>query len=508
MVEYKYVNKKIIGGKTKRIYEKQGSKKQYLKNNGKMMRITEYRKKVSNNKKGGAIFSKSIDGKIEDLKSIEIGIYQGNNNNPFALYNKTKKKSLKVILKDKNGKIINSNNFTGFVDFPAIEIKPDGTISVNIILVIFQNNNNEMLKNATTLQKAYQKLDYHLSADTDSDKKYDYDDVKVQKLEDGTKYAVCSIDDVKYAGKSSIDAQEFRTIPNGEIKSAFKTNLQNAGVDVDENNNTKVFYINNITFTSNNCKELQALINTGNQVYQMLPKMATTTTDKLNTPFLKVMVPSIWYTAPNPPQENINYHKQLQLNLIMHLMREIQKFRRMSKNELFLTLSTGLWGGVFSFAGAIAVAGAAMGAFSMVLGPMLIGASGVAMLNFKIGKYQRRKFAKKEINKMEAHLNYLPYQNMMLTEQIQRTPQIQSLPRTPSQQQSLQRQPQPPQVQSLPRQRPPHVQSPQIPPQQQPQQRTLMQRMRSLIPLKQTNKVVPNGGKLKKEKKAKKKQKK
>jgi len=68
MVEYKYVNKKLVGGKTKRIYKKQGSNKQYLKNNGKMMRVTEYRKKVSNNKKGGAIFNNGINGTIEDLK--------------------------------------------------------------------------------------------------------------------------------------------------------------------------------------------------------------------------------------------------------------------------------------------------------------------------------------------------------------------------------------------------------------------------------------------------------
>ena len=78
MVEYKYVNKKLVGGKPKRIYKKQGSNKQYLKNNGKMMRVTEYRKKVSNNKKGGTIFSSGITAKIEDLKRIEIDTYQIN----------------------------------------------------------------------------------------------------------------------------------------------------------------------------------------------------------------------------------------------------------------------------------------------------------------------------------------------------------------------------------------------------------------------------------------------
>ena len=140
MGEYKYVNKKLVGGKPKRIYKKQGSNKQYLKNNGKMMRVTEYRKKVSNNKKGGTIFSSGITAKIEDLKRIEIGTYQGNNDNMLALNHKTKKRSLKVILKNENGKTINSDNFTGFVDFPVIKIKPDGSISANIILVIFQNN--------------------------------------------------------------------------------------------------------------------------------------------------------------------------------------------------------------------------------------------------------------------------------------------------------------------------------------------------------------------------------
>lgn len=35
MVEYKYVNKKIIGGKTKRIYEKQSSSKRWQAKKGK-----------------------------------------------------------------------------------------------------------------------------------------------------------------------------------------------------------------------------------------------------------------------------------------------------------------------------------------------------------------------------------------------------------------------------------------------------------------------------------------
>ena len=520
MVEYKYVNKKIIGGKAKCIYKKQGSNKQYLKNKGKMMRVTEYRKKVSNKKKGGAFFS--IDGTIKDLKRIEIGTYQGNNDNMLALNHKTKKRSLKVILKNENGKTINSDNFTGFVDFPVIKIKPDGSISANIILVIFQNNNNEMLKNAKTLQKAYQKLDYHLSEVTRSNVKYDYDDVKVEKLEDGTKYAVCSIDDVKYAGNSSIDAQEFRNIPDGKIKSAFITNLQNAGVD--ENKNTKVFYINNITFTSNNCKELQALIKTGNQVYQMLPKMATSTTDKLNkegyTPFLKVMVPSIWYTAPNPPQENIDYHKQLQLNLIMHLMRKIQRTRpSTTRGYLFpSSLFTGIWGGVFSFAGAIAVTGSAMGAFSMVFGPMLVVGSSLALSFIMKEKMQTMKFANKEIKKMGDNLNELPYQNMMLTEQIQRQPpQQQSLQRQSPQQQFQRQSPQQPFQRQSPQQQfqrqspqQPRIVQPQqfqrAPPQQQraPQQ---PQRAQS-VPRAAWHQSTQVGGKLKKKKNANKKQKK
>ena len=491
MVEYKYVNKKLVGGKPKRIYKKQGSNKQYLKNNGKMMRVTEYRKKVSNNKKGGTIFSSGITAKIEDLKRIEIGTYQGNNDNMLALNHKTKKRSLKVILKNENGKTINSDNFTGFVDFPVIKIKPDGSISANIILVIFQNNNNEMLKNAKILQKAYQKLDYHLSEVTYSDKKYDYDNVKVQELEDGKKYAVCSIDDVKYTGNSSINAQEFKNIREGKIKDAFKTNLINAGVD---EKNTKVFYINNITFTSNNCKELQALIKTGNQVYQMLPKMATSTTDKLNkegyTPFLKVMVPSIWYTAPNPPQENIDYHKQLQLNLIMHLMRKIQRTRpSTTRGYLFpSSLFTGIWGGVFSFAGAIAVTGSAMGAFSMVLGPMLVVGSSLALSFIMKEKMQTMKFANKEIKKMGDNLNKLPYRNMMLTEQIQRTP---------SQQQSLQRQSPQQQFQRQSPQQPFQRQSPQQQFQRQsPQQPRIVQS----VPRAAWHQSTQVGGKLKKEK--------
>ena len=42
MVEYKYVNKTLVGGKPKRIYKKKGSNKQYLKNNGKIMRLRKY----------------------------------------------------------------------------------------------------------------------------------------------------------------------------------------------------------------------------------------------------------------------------------------------------------------------------------------------------------------------------------------------------------------------------------------------------------------------------------
>jgi hypothetical protein len=240
----------------------------------------------------------------------------------------------------------------------------------------------------------------------------------------------------------------------------------------------------------------------------MLPKMATSTTDKFykgNTPFLKVMVPSIWYTAPNPPQENIAYHKQLQLDLIMHLMREIQKSRNMI-NKYFLTLTTGFWGGVFSFAGAIAVTGSAMGAFSMVLGPTLIGISSLAILYLKIDKYQTRKFANKEIKKMGANLNELPYQNMMLTEQIQRQPpQQQSLQRQSPQQQFQRQSPQQPQRAPPQQQRaPPQQQRAPQQPQRAPQQ---PQRAQS-VPRAAWHQSTQVGGKLKKKKNANKKQKK
>jgi hypothetical protein len=491
MGEYKYVNKKLVGGKPKRIYKKQGSNKQYLKNNGKMMRVTEYRKKVSNNKKGGTIFG-SVDGTIKDLKRIDIGTYQGFKTQTGIIDTKNAKKSLKVILKKENGETINSNKFTGFVDFPAIEIKPDGSISANIILVIFQNNNNEMLKNAEKIHQLYQKLDTVLSTREESKVSETVANIKNKKKTD----TICSITDVKYTGDRYIDAQEFRNMSNDKIKSTFKTKLNNVGVD---EKNTKVFYIDNIKFTSANCKELQALIETGIQVHPMLPKMATTTTDKFyrgSTPFLKVMVPSIWYTS-SISLDNIDEHKKLQFEIFEKLINFAEfKKRIFEKYHRVLYPATGFAGvakgSIWTYLGIVAPA-AGISAFFTVIGPAAFAVTIYTGYNYYMMNKKFSKINKDNIDSTKRMISGMQNKNsndiskIFFPQSLQR-PQQQPQ-RTPSQQQYLQRAP---------------GQQPRI---VQPQQQPLMQGALSLFG-RRSNIIVTKGGKLKKKKTAKKKQKK
>jgi len=456
MVEYKYVNKKLVGGKTKRIYKKQDSNKQYLKNNGKMMRITEYRKKVSNKKKGGAFFS--IDGTIKDLKRIEIDTYQGFSAFTAPMKTKNKKMSLQIVLKNENGRTINSSNFTGFVDFSAIEILQDGSISANIILVIFQNNNSEILKNATKIHQLYQKLDTVLSIRQNSDKLSE----AVDKIKNNIKtYTICSIDNVKYTGNSSIDAEEFKKMQDDKIKSAFRTKLQNVGVNENE---TKVFYINNIKFTSANCKELQALIQTGNQVHPILPKMATFTTDKLynrGTSFLKVMVPSIWYTS-SISLNNVDEHKKLQLRIFEKLIDSADVKKNSLDFEKRFRGVLGLFGmkmgGLWTFLGITAAANAG---FFLVFGPATLAVTSYIGLNWYLKQKNYSKINEDNIDSAKRMI--------ISGTQNKDSNKISSIF---SPQQQPQRVPQQQRPQSLPLQQP--LQRPQQPPQRmltQPQQR-------------------------------------
>jgi len=156
---------------------------------------------------------------------------------------------------------------------------------------------------------------------------------------------------------------------------------------------------------------------------------------------------------------------------------------------------------------------------------MLVVGSSLALSFIMKEKMQTMKFANKEIKKMGDNLNKLPYRNMMLTEQIQRTPsQQQSLQRQSPQQQFQRQSPQQPFQRQSPQQQfqrqspqQPRIVQPQqfqrAPPQQQrapqqPQRAPQQPQRAQSVPRAAWHQSTQVGGKLKKKKNANKKQKK
>lgn len=541
MVEYKYVNKKLIGGKTKRIYEKQGSKKQYLKNNGKMMRVTEYRKKVSNKKKGGAFFS--IDGTIKDLKRIEIGTYRGM---PLAGGVGNKKRSLQIVLKNENGNSIKSDDFVGIIEFTKWNKISDFDYSFNIALVIFKKNDkiedNTLLKDAIYVQQAYQKFDTFLTyEDFPYSSVPNTDNVSNEITENGVEYGVCTTKTVNY-NKNAKNIDAIDNISQLNIREEYKTNLKNK-LNKLEKKDYKAFLIEDISFSVKYCAQFKKMFANNstkeNIILPMLPTMATSATTKFKTPFLKVMVPSIWYSIPSKQQNNSE-------TIISHIFNDLfvkskakyyehKHFRQ--HYRIFLT-GLGMAGArIYSFNPAVAI----------VFGTIITGLYAHALIK---DTNARKKFEKHfnrgdEFNNVSSYsllsgkdqlgvLSQQPKQKIM-QRPLQPQPQPQRVPQQQPQQQSLQRVPQqqPPRV---PQQQPPRAQSlplqqlsraplqqlsraqslqqiPRAPLQQIPRAQSLQQPLR-VQSLQQQFRPQQHfirsqlGGKLKNKKKAKKKQKK